>query len=111
MTMLETLIEQGHITAAGIGIAGEPCSEKCIDTDGADSGEHPGKCGDIQGQYGEEGNSVDVLLYCDTSESEINKNRGSLSRLWYNSEFCENEFSEVPEPSFLNIEEVADEEE
>ena len=111
MTMLETLIEQGYITEAGLGVANEPCSEECIDSDGSDSGEAEGKCGDIQGQYGEEGNSVDVLLYCNTSQSEINKNRGSLSRLWYNSEFCENEFSEVIDPSFLPVDEVVDEEE
>jgi len=111
MTMLETLIEQGHITSAGLGVATEPCSEDCVDTDGLDSGEFPGKCGDIQGQYGEDDNFVEVLVYCDTSQSEINKNRGSLSRLWYNSDFCDSEFSEVVEPSFIPVDEVVDEEE
>ena len=111
MTMLETLIEQGYITSAGLGVVGEPCGEECVDTDGSDSGVFEGKCGDIQGQYGEEGNSIDVLLYCDSANNEINENRGQLSRLWYNSEFCDNEYNDIPEPSFLNIEEVTDEEE
>jgi len=83
---LQDLIDQGLITEAGIGDAGAPCGEDCIDTEGGDSlSLSPNwKCGDEYSIDDEKQSvlGVPLLVVCDSAKNDINLNRRSIWNSW-----------------------------
>ena len=89
--VVQELIDAGILTAAGIGNVGELCCEDCIDHDGSDSMDltSDSRCGDIRYEDGKavtvEG--IEVLINCDSCDSEVNSNRRILQGLAGQNEF------------------------
>ena len=97
--IVQELIDNGFLTAAGIGNVGELCCDNCKDENGGDSTDlsPDNRCGDVrlaeveipdpkgegQSNFSLSGEKlvvegIEILINCDSCECEVNANRRKL---------------------------------